>query len=129
MGARLVAATHTVLAGLLISAVAYLALGGMESYCVIWPSIDTRYAPDFSERRFARVEVGMTREQVVGLIGQPLGTGRYYSGHPAYKTAGDEVWTYTGDGAAWWGDWAWLSRQVIFRDGRVAQTVYWTYYD
>lgn len=110
-------------------AVAYLACGGGESYCVLWPSIDTRYAPGFSERKFAKVEVDMTRAQVVQLIGRPLVTHRWWRNHPAYKEYGDEVWSYTGDGAAPWGDWAWLSREVIFRDGKVVQKVFWTFYD
>jgi hypothetical protein len=27
------------------------------------------------------------------------------------------------------GDWAWLAREVVFRDGRVVQTVRWTYHN
>src|SRR5690349_20171514 len=108
--------------------VLYLGIGGCESYCVIWPSIDTRFAPGFSERKFAQVAVGMTAAEVEALVGRPLGTHAYprRTTHPAYKEAGDEVWTFTSDGAAPWGDWAWLSRELIFREGRVVQKVFWT---
>jgi hypothetical protein len=108
----------------------YLSFGGIESYCYLIPTIDTRYASGCSELRFRLIDVGMTREEVVQRIGQPLGKGRYHrEWHPAYKERGDEIWHYTTDGAAAWGDWAWLSRELIFREGRVVQKVYWTFYD
>jgi hypothetical protein len=100
-----------------------------EAYCFFWPGIDTRYASDYSERSFGRVEVGMTKDQVVELLGAPVRAHGFWRSHPAYKESGDEVWSYTGDGAAPWGDWAWLSREVIFRGNRVVQRVKWTYYD
>jgi outer membrane protein assembly factor BamE (lipoprotein component of BamABCDE complex) len=71
----------------------------------------------------------MTNDQVVALLGRPLYTHEFWRSHPAYEAWGDEVWSYTSDGAAPWGDWAWLSREVIFRDGRVVQRVNWTYHD
>lgn len=120
---------RTTLLCLVVAVVAYLSIGGGEYYCWIWPSIDTRYASGYSERKFRQVEVGMTETQVVALIGRPLGTHRYWRGHPAYKFPGDFVWSYTSDGAAFWGDWAWLSREIIFHEGRVVQKVFWTYYD
>jgi hypothetical protein len=105
-----------------------LAVSGGERYCVFWPSIDTRYAAGYSERGFERVQVGMSEDEVVALIGRPLETHAFWK-HPAYKQWGQMVWSYTQDGAAPWGDWAWLSREVIFRNGRVAQKVRWIYYD
>jgi hypothetical protein len=111
-------------------AVLYLCVAGMlEGYCFVWPSIDTVYAPDFTERKFKQIEVGMREEEVVALIGLPFRTDRYSRGHPAYKVTGDNVWSYTHDGAAPFGDWAWLSREVIFRNGSVVQKVYWTFHD
>ena len=115
-----------------ILAVAYLGVGGCESYCVLWPSIDTVYAPGFTDAGFERVQVGMTREDVRAQIGEPLdkdfrSVNRLR--HPGYQARGDEVWTYTRDGGCPWSDWAWLSREVLFSNGRVVQRVYWTYYD
>ena len=104
-------------------------LGHGEGYCFLWPGIDTKYAPNYNERSFGRVEVGMTKDQVLALLGPPLDTHGFYRSHPAYKASGDEVWSYTSDGAAPWGDWAWLSREVIFRGDSVVQRVNWTYYD
>jgi hypothetical protein len=127
-GSRMLRAI-TIVTGLLTLAVAYLGLGGCESYCVLWPSIDTVYAPGFTNAAFERVKVGMSKEEVRNLIGRPLDTHPYSSRHPAYHERGDEVWNYTRDGACTWSDWAWLSREVIFRNGRVVQKVYWTYYD
>ena len=102
---------------------------GNEGYCWLWPSIDTRYAPDYAERKFQRIESGMTQEQVVGLIGQPLRKQSYLGRDPVRLARREEEWSYTGDGAAWVGDWAWLSRKVVFNDGRVVQTVSRINYD
>lgn len=113
--------------GVLLLVAAYMTFG-IENYNYLWPSIDTKYAPDYSERAFRRVEMGMTQEEVVGLLGHPLWTKGWRSSHPGQTSAG-EVWVYSSDGGASWGDWAWLSREVIFRDGRVVDRVSWTYYD
>lgn len=109
-----------------------LVFSGMsEGYCIVWPGIGTRFTSDFTHSGFARVKPGMTPEQVVELIGQPLGTSRSGcapSGWPAYKT-GDLTWGYSQDSSRLGGDWAWLAREVVFREGRVVQTVRWTYHD
>jgi hypothetical protein len=105
--------------------------GISEGYCVAWPGIGTRFASGFSHLGFARIEAGMTKDQVIRLIGEPLASG--YS-RPAPWAAsqwrpGDLTWTYSIDSSARGGDWAWLSREVVFRDGVVVQKVKWTYYD
>ena len=109
-----------------------LVLAGMsEGYCVVWPSIGTRFAEGYSSSGFSRVERGMTEYEVVSLIGRPLSRQR---GRPAPSgwfdwQQGDQTWQYGQDSSARGGDWAWLSREVVFRDGRVVQKVSWTYRD
>jgi hypothetical protein len=104
--------------------------GMTEGYCIIWPSIGTRFAPEYSERGFDAIKPGMTQQQVAALIGQPLGWG-YHTAPPghALKKAGDVVWSYSTDTDGRGGDFAWLSREVVLRDGKVAHTVRWIYYD
>lgn len=116
-----------VLAGLLGQAV----FAGMsEGYCLIWPSIGTRFAPGYSESKFNAVQPGTSRQEVTALIGRPLGEGPF-SAPPGHALAqpGDVVWQYSSDSSARGGDWAWLSREVVFRNGKVAHTVRWIYYD
>ncbi len=105
--------------------------GMSEGYCLVWPGIGTAFAPGFSHRGFARIKPGMTTTEVAALIGEPLGQ-TYGRGSPAgWATfrAGDVTWGYSHDSSKLGGDWAWLAREVVFRDGRVTQTVRWTYYD
>ncbi len=82
----------------------------MEAYCFFDPSIDTRYAPGFSEPAFAKIDVGMIKEAVQGQLGQPL----------RVQTQGVvETWSYSLDGKCSWGDWAWLCRAVVLSNGTV----------
>ena len=103
--------------------------GGFETYCVFWPGIETNYAPGYSERHFKRVEVGMTNEQVIALLGHPLRTEEFSTSQPSYRNYGEQVWSYTREGSWPLGDWAWLSREVVFSEGHVARLVSRTYYD
>ena len=109
-----------------------LVLAGIsEGYCVVWPSIGTRFASEFSERGFTRVQRGMSREQVRTLLGYPLSISSVRpapSGMPEWQR-GDETWQYSQDSSAMGGDWAWLSREIVFRHGAVVQTVRWIYHD
>ena len=93
----------------------------MEAYCFFYPGIDTRYAPGYSERKFNQITNGMTAEAVVQLLGTPL--------FQIPKDDGKEDWGYTLDGKSSWGDWAWLGRHVVFRDGKVVETIKHTYHD
>ena len=109
--------------------------GVSEGYCIVWPGIGTHFAPGFSHLGFARIRPGMTQERVRALLGEPLGKqvarrilGRSVPGASPLEQ-GDEAWNYSGDSGRLGGDWAWLSRQVVFRDGVVTQKVKWTYHD
>ena len=93
---------------------------GVESYCYVYPSIDTRYAHGFSEEKFAEVRAGMSMDEVITLLGQPYHSG---SGRNSVR------WSYTQDGKCSWADWAWLGREIVFKDGRVVERVSRIYYD
>jgi len=93
---------------------------GFESYCFIFPSIDTRYAEGFSEKAFAQVRVGMTKGEVLSLLGAPLGD--------AFAQASSQ-WTFSQDGKCTWADWAWLGRTIVFRDDRVVEKISRVWYD
>ncbi|HEX2851755.1 MAG TPA: outer membrane protein assembly factor BamE [Opitutaceae bacterium] len=92
----------------------------MERYCLLYPGIDTRYAPAFSETAFARIKVGMTREEVTALLGPPL--------HSSARGTGLR-WDYTQDGKCVWADWAWLGRSVVFKEERVVEKISCVWYD
>ena len=104
--------------------------GMTEGYCILFPGIGTRFAPGYSERGFNAVRPGMSEQEVIALIGKPLSEGSQVapSGRLLAK-AGDIVWAYSIDTNGRDGDWAWLSREVVFRNGRVAHAVKWIYYD
>ena len=93
---------------------------GCESYCFVSPSIDTHYADGFSEKTFAQVRVGMTKEQVLELLGAPLGD-------PSAQA--NSQWNFTRDGKCSWTDWAWLGRTIVFKDGRVVEKIARVWYD
>jgi hypothetical protein len=116
------------LAAVTVCAIFLIPAGMGEGYCFVWPSIDTVYAAHCTERKFGQIKVGMTKADVVARIGQPINIHRRGRRHPAYAE-GDEVWSYTHDGGAPIGDWAWLSRELIFAEGRVVQKVYSTLYN
>lgn len=111
--------TTIALVSVLLAGAGYLCVG-MESYCVLYPGIDTRYATGFSEEKFARIRPGMTRSEVIHLVGEPLG---------APGTLLASRWSYTQDGKCRWADWAWLGREVHFEGDRVKETVSRVYYD
>ena len=95
-----------------------------EAYCFFCPSIDTRYAPGFSEERFSQIRSGMTAQAVQEVLGGPL----YVQPYVEDRKEG-ELWFSTLDGKCKWGDWAWLCRQVDFREGRAVAVIRRVGYD
>jgi outer membrane protein assembly factor BamE (lipoprotein component of BamABCDE complex) len=83
-----------------------------ESYCFFYPSIDTHYAPGYSEAAFDQITTGMTSQAVLKLLGSPL--------HSDTNKDASVRWCYTSDGKAIYGDWAWFGREIIFQDNKVA---------
>ena len=86
----------------------------LEAYCFFYPSIDTIYAAGFSEKEFALIKHGMSQSDVEARLGIPLGV--------QISNQGD-LWSYTRDGKCRWGDWAWLCRQIRFKDGKVTEVI------
>jgi hypothetical protein len=92
-----------------------------ESVCFFDPNIDTRYAPGYNEAAFNQVTIGMTPQSVEQLAGKPLII--------STETDSTQVWAYSTDGKAPFGDWAWMCRTVVFRNGKVAEVLHMTAYD
>ena len=93
-----------------------------ESHCFLYPGIDTHYAPGYSESAFSQVSTGMTIQAVEKLLGSPL--------HSHTDKDGRLRWCYTGDGkCSGWADFAWLGREIFFRDDRVVEVFKHVYYD
>lgn len=92
-----------------------------ENYNYICPSIDTKYASRFSESAFSLVATGMQSSAVTQMLGLPL--------HVVQHRDGTETWRYTSDGKCSWGDFAWLARDITFRDGGVIFVERRVYYD
>lgn len=105
---------------LLIGAHFFWCYAHLEAYCFFTPSIDTQYAPGFSEQAFSQISTGMTAEVVQQKLGAPLNI---------YQHAKGELWSYTLDGKCKWGDWAWLCRAVNIKDGRVDEIISEVSYD
>ncbi len=103
------------LAGVLCLAFVILGLWGygrLEVYCYFYPSIDTKFAPGFSERAFGEISNGMPASEVQNRLGQPLLV--------FTNSVGLEEWLFTDDGKCWWGDFAWLWRSVVISNNAVA---------
>ncbi len=84
-----------------------------ESYCFFYPSIDTYYAPRYTDAAFDQVTTGMTSHAVQNLLGSPL--------HSHTNKDASVRWCYTSDGKAIYGDWAWFGREIIFQGDSVAK--------
>ena len=82
----------------------------LELYWPFNPSIDTYYAPGYTDSGFARIQPGMSEAEVLAFLGEPLGKRKLHDG---------ECWDYTGDGKSTFGDFAWLWRGVAFTNGVV----------
>jgi len=107
--------------GLIISLMFLFGMCYTESYCFFYPSIDTRFALEFSQEKFDKVSVGMDPKNVIQLTGQPISIWK--------DESGASVWYYSEDGDAPFGDFAWLVRTVIFRNDKVEKVIKRIAYD
>ena len=81
-----------------------------EGYFYLYPSIDTHFAPEYTERQFQAIQVGMTKQEVLERLGSPL------------NAVEDQGWVYSEDNAFPYWDFAWLVRAVNFNsEGRVIE--------
>lgn len=115
-GGRIVAALSlSLIGGLFLLLLAFI---GIESYFPLYPAIDTRFAPGYTEQAFAALEVGMTKQEVLQRLGPPL------------NAQADPAWVYSEDGTFGWWDFAWLARGVQFdAEGRLIETRAAVHYD
>ena len=89
-----------------------------ESYFPLYPAVDTVLTPQFKQN-FHKITLGMTVADVESLIGQPQREASVYREefHKTFLQSSSAVqscWQYGSDGAAWIGDFAWLSYNVCF---------------
>ena len=83
----------------------------MEGKNPIDPFIDTKFAENFTPIKFDKIELGMSKEEVVEIIGKPLWIRR--EDYDTLLTS----FTYTGDGKLENGDFAWYGSRLQFDRG------------
>lgn len=103
----------------------YLVKAYTEDYFPLYPGIDSIYPPKFSVHKLNRISVGMSRKEVLELLGEPS----YKSENPSYtkdKNYGidlehdgyrvdDTRWGYGIEGGCrGWCDFAWVTYSVHF---------------
>jgi outer membrane protein assembly factor BamE (lipoprotein component of BamABCDE complex) len=110
--------------GLAVAGYLFWCYAHTESYCFFYPSIDTQFAAGFSDQAFSQVATGMTMQAVQQKLGLPLAVHSYIE-----NTEQGELWSYTLDGKCKWGDWAWLRREIDFRNGKVVEVTKRVSYD
>lgn len=95
-----------------------------ETYCFFYPGIDTYYSSRFSEESFNNIKIGMSIKEVNDMLGEPLRSNTKKS------SASEMIYNYyTSDGKCSFGDFAWLWRQVNFKDGFVTECIKYTQHD
>ncbi|MGK5090451.1 outer membrane protein assembly factor BamE [Deltaproteobacteria bacterium TL4] len=70
---------------------------------------DTEWAPEFSEESFSKIRIGMTQEEVLGIMGEPL--------------------IKTDDTAEYWSYWAYTWDKERHDDWRDRRTIYFDIHD
>ena len=81
---------------------------GAETQCMYSPLIDTEHSETFNPYNVPKVRTGMTREEVIQLIGEPL-----------YER--ENTMHFTDDGACSFGDFAWYELWIDFEDGKASE--------
>jgi hypothetical protein len=64
----------------------------MEGKHIIYPYLDTKFANDYTPKKFDEIKIGMSLEEVKEIIGEPLYVGS------GYKDSRNLNLHYTGDG-------------------------------
>lgn len=89
------------------------------------PYIDTVFTDSFSWDSFNRVKIGMSREEVLKLLGEPFrknAPGVRQIAHGTYRGTKEECWEYSHDGKMEWGDKSWYSAMICFYGEKVSGT-------
>lgn len=90
-------------------------LSYLESYFIFYPLVDTTKSEQFTLKQFDKIRPGMTREDVRGLIGDPIENAGQYNA-PCEGQTGD-------NGAPRPYDFAWLNSSVCYDESdRVVET-------
>lgn len=86
-----------------------------EQTFILNPYIDTVFAKDFTWEKFENVKTGMTKEEVINVIGQPL-TKRVMD----YPDP-NECWQYSSDSKLYpIADFSWFSVQVCYTNEKLS---------
>lgn len=81
----------------------------------IYPYIDTQFTQRFTWDSFSRIDVGMSQNKVVDILGEPLRK------RVNKDTTPDECWEYSTDGNAYpYFDFSWYSVKVCFTNDFVS---------
>lgn len=92
-----------------------------ETYFIPYPSIDTRYADGYRHRAFSSIDVGMSKAQVISILGAPLFEFIEHAEEGQNCTEDQVRYVYSTDGKCTWADFAWLQRNVVFTNGIVCR--------
>jgi len=89
----------------------------IEGKHLIKPYIDTHFAEDYSPEKFDQIELGMTKNEVIKIIGKPLytGSGYYDSLITNYHYTGDgKLLSKRKPGEQKYDDFAWYRSTIGF---------------
>lgn len=80
-----------------------------SNHFIFDPYIDTIFSEGFSEEKFHQVNSGMSKDEVLALLGEPLSRD-YWGNNP-------KCWQYSTDGKVWpYADFSYYLFQICFND-------------
>ncbi len=87
------------------------------------PYIDTTFATNYSPEKFEKIEIGMTVNDVIKIVGEPLRIGQ------SYKDTLNKTYDYTKDGKNHHGDFAWYNSSLEIDTNKRVIFIYkgWNY--
>jgi hypothetical protein len=91
---------------------------GLEGKSKIYPYIDTKFAADFSKKKFNLVNLGIKYNEVKNLIGAPLEFSEKML-PKTQNTSASFIASYSRDGKCTWSDFAWKSFDIYFNNDTV----------
>lgn len=98
-----------------------------EGKNLLCPDCDTRFAAGYTDEGFAKVRPGMTEQDLVSLLGQPVHRQTEWFRQP-FLAGAEVLWWYSSDGASTSGDYAWRAPIVGLRQGVVVTNyIVWCY--